>query len=441
MMKLVALGLLALSATALPLHGADPTTAPDGWRFITIRDETAARPSVIRDADAYGLVIAGNGEAIADGRWVKRFPLPPGEHVRFTARYRASNIEMAARNIVAALVWMNDDGKEFTHSEFAPTTAPPDAQGWRRVDTVYKVPAKAKHAQIELRLRWSPQGWVEWRDAQLIAAAAPAARVVKVASVNHRPRSTQSAQENLDQFAKWIDEAGSQKADIVCLPEAITLVGRGSDYVGAAEPIPGPATDFLGRCAARNHAYVVAGLLERDGKAAYNTAVLLDRDGKLVGKYRKMCLPTAEYNGGLAPGSDYPVFDTDFGKIGMMICWDVSYPEIARELAARGAEMILMPIWGGNETLCKARAIENQIPVVISSYDLRSAIYDQAGEPKAQAPDASSRVVYADLNLAEPMDWKWTGNWRSRIWLEGPVRKDASEPVAQAGNEPKARAE
>jgi hypothetical protein len=88
--------------------------------------------------------------------------------------------------------------------------------------------------------------------------------------------------------------------------------------------------------------------------------------------------------------------------------------------------MILMPIWGGNETLCKARAIENQVPLVISSYDLRSAVYDQAGEAKAIAKDASSCVVYADLDLAAPMNWKWSGHWRDRIWLEGPVRKDAA---------------
>ena len=110
-----------------------------------------------------------------------------------------------------------------------------------------------------------------------------------------------------------------------------------------------------------------------------------------------------------------------------MICWDVSYPEVSRELAANGAEMILMPIWGGNETLCRARAIENQIPLVLSSYDLRSAVYDQTGEPKAQAAEGSSSVVMAELNLAEPVSWKWIGNWRSRIWLEGPVR--ASGPV------------
>jgi hypothetical protein len=100
--------------------------------------------------------------------------------------------------------------------------------------------------------------------------------------------------------------------------------------------------------------------------------------------------------------------------------------------------MILMPIWGGNETLCKARAIENQVPLVISSYDLRSAIYDQAGEAKAQAKDANSCVVYAELDLAEPMNWKWTGHWRDRIWVEGPPPAAASrktsvkdQPVAE----------
>jgi predicted amidohydrolase len=257
-------------------------------------------------------------------------------------------------------------------------------------------------------------------------------RKVKVASVNHRPRNTKSARDNLEQFAKLIDEAGAAKADIVCLPEAITVIGRGSDYLGNAEPIPGgPSTEFLGEVARRNNLYIVAGLMERDGKAAYNTAVLIGRDGKYLGKYRKVCLPASEYNGGLAPGSEYPIFDTDFGKVGIMICWDVSYPEVSRELAVRGAELILMPIWGGNETLCKARAIENQIPLVISSYDLRSAIYDSAGEAKAQAKDTSSCVVYADFNLAEAMNWKWSGHWRDRIWIEGPVRKNGDATVAQ----------
>ena len=111
---------------------------------------------------------------------------------------------------------------------------------------------------------------------------------MKLASINHRPRGTKFAQENLDQFAKLIDEAGAAKADIVCLPEGITVIGRGSDYLGAAEPVPGPTSEFLGKRAAANHLYIVAGVYERDGHAAYNTALLIGRDGKLIGKYRKV---------------------------------------------------------------------------------------------------------------------------------------------------------
>ena len=428
--------------TMIPLVNAADQTSHDGWTFKSARAEIAPKSSVRIDGGAYGLVITGNGEAIADGLWIKRVALPAGQYVTFTARYRASNIEMAARNIVAGIVWLDDEGKEVGNSDHAPTTIAADADGWRKINATYKVPPKAKQAQLELRLRWSPQGEVEFRDAQLAAAAAPTPRKVKVASVNHRPRGLKSAQENLDSFAKYIDEAGAQKADIICLPEAMTLIGRGSDYLAAAETIPGPSTEFLGKLAAKHKSYIVAGLLERDGKAAYNTSVLIDRAGKLVGKYRKICLPRSEYDGGLSPGSEYPVFDTDFGKVAMMICWDVSYPEIARELSARGAEIIFMPIWGGNETLCKARAIENQVPLVISSYDMRSAIYDQAGDAKAIAPNVAAKgsgVVYADLDLASAMSWEWTGNWRDRIWLEGPVRRDSSGNSNAAADDSRAQ--
>ena len=177
------------------------------------------------------------------------------------------------------------------------------------------------------------------------------------------------------------------------------------------------------------HRDMIPRIFEKDGGTNYNTSILLGRDGKLIGKYRKVCLPRGEIDGGLAPGNEYPVFDLDFGRIGMMICWDVAYPEVARELSAKGAEIIFMPIWGGNETLCKARAIENQNYLVISSYDLKSAIYDRQGETLASAKQIrdNSEAVIAEIDLNKPHHVKWTGNWRSRIWLEGPARQQASK--------------
>jgi predicted amidohydrolase len=164
----------------------------------------------------------------------------------------------------------------------------------------------------------------------------------------------------------------------------------------------------------------VAGIYERSGSRLYNTAVLIARDGSLAGRYHKMSLPDEEIEGGITPGSDTPVFDTDFGRVGLFICWDSSYPEVARALAARGAEVLFLPIWGGVEQLVQARAIENQVHVVASGYDFRSGIFDRRGVRIADAKGDPS-VVVVTVDLAEPTLWEWIGNWRARIDREAPA--------------------
>ena len=413
---------LVMVAAAAGAYGDE--AGPEGWRFVPVREEISPKYWVVgAGSSGYGLGLAGKGDRAVDGKWVRRVGVAGGGHVVFNARYQAKNVDTPLRSVVASVLWFDARGGPVERAEFPLTVPVADGQGWRRVTATYRVPDAAKEARIELRLRWAPAGEVVWRDVELKPTDPPAPRPVKVASVNHRPRKTKSPGQNLEQFGKFIEEAAAAKADIICLPEGITVCGNGLKYVDAAESIPGPSTEFLGGCAAKANAYVVAGIYERDGQTVYNTSVLMSRDGKVAGKYRKVCLPREEIDGGITPGTEYPVFDTDFGRIGMMICWDVSYPEVARELAARGAEMILMPIWGGNETLAKARAIENQVYVVASGYDFRTAIYDRAGEPIARSPDKSG-VIYADLDLNERMLWPWLGDWRSRIWLEGPARDD-----------------
>src|SRR6185503_3681285 len=135
--------------------------------------------------------------------------------------------------------------------------------------------------------------------------------------------------------------------------------------------------------------YIVAGLVERDAHLIYNVAALVGPDGKLVGKYRKVTLPRGEVEMGVAPGREYPVFETRFGKLGMMVCYDGFFPEVARELANRGAEVIAWPVAGCNPLLAAARACENHVFLVSSSYSDVSmnwtitAIYDQEGHPIA----------------------------------------------------------
>ena len=186
--------------------------------------------------------------------------------------------------------------------------------------------------------------------------------------------------------------------DLILLPEGITVVGTNKRYADVAETIPGPTTRTLGDLARKRKAYIAAGIYEREGQVVYNTAVLMDRDGKLAGKYRKVYLPREEMEQ-LTPGNDYPVFRTDFGIVGMMICYDVFFSDPARGLATKGAEIVLMPIWGGDQTLAKARAIENQIYLVASGYNHPTYIMNPEGERIAVAPEPGTvAVATIDLN-------------------------------------------
>jgi predicted amidohydrolase len=143
----------------------------------------------------------------------------------------------------------------------------------------------------------------------------------------------------------------------------------------------------------------------------------IDRAGNLIGKYRKVYLPREEIEGGLSPGSDYPVFRTDFGKVGLMICWDVQYADPARALALRGAEMILMPIWGGNQTLGKARAIENRVFLISSGYDYPTSILDPDGELLAIAREPGAAAA-ATIDLNRRYLDPWLGDMRQRFMKE-----------------------
>jgi predicted amidohydrolase len=411
-------GVLALADETAP--------APDGWKPQIVRDEIAPRfwvqyPKQKEASAEYELGMSGRGSEVLDGRWVRRQPVVAGKHYVFHAEFQSKQVATPARSILARVLWFDAKGKRIGEAEFPYANRQAEKDGWTTLSADYQVPPAATEAQLELHLRWTPNGTVLWRKISLAETKPAGSRKVRLAAVNHRPRGTSSSKENLGQFAKLIDEAALQKADIVCLPEGITQVGTKYQYADVAEPIPGPSTRVLGQEAKKHHLYIVAGLYERAGKAIYNTSVLIGRDGELVGKYRKVCLPREEIDGGLTPGDEYPVFDTDFGRVAMMICWDVSYPEVARELAAKGAEVILMPIAGGNEILVRARAIENQLHLVASGYDVPTAIYNRAGDALAKA-NKDPEVIVSEVDLNARQIWYWLGDWRSRIWREGPPR-------------------
>lgn len=407
----------------------------NGWKPFSPRREISPA-FAIRDKggpdNQGGLVVTHDSRNGLDGAWRKTFPIKGGFHYRASVSARTLKVSTPRANRYVELLFHDEAGQLVNDERVGVKSRPyylpevlAQAGEWTRFDGIFQSPADATHATIRLHLRWEPGGEVEWGDIQFMKSEATASRKVRLAAINFRPKGGKSGLDNCRQFAPLIAKASDGMADLVVLGECITTVSNPLDHISGAEPVPGPSTQYLGTLADKHNLYIVTTLFERYGHKIYNSAVLLGPDGKLVGKYRKLCLARGEYRQGIAPGEGFPVFDTRFGRIGMMICFDVHMPEVARGLAANGAEIIAMPIMGGHPALARARAIENQIYLVTSTYGInddwmQTGVWDLTGKLRSRATKPAE-VVIAEVDLAKQNLWRGNmGDFKGRLRHERP---------------------
>jgi len=208
-------------------------------------------------------------------------------------------------------------------------------------------------------------------------APGPAARgrnrLVRVVTVTQARLERLGGDELLDATMTRLDRAASFEPDIACLPELFTRRGP--------EGVPGPTTEMLGDWAKKHNCYVICPMKTRIGDKVYNSAVLLDRTGKVIGRYDKIHPTEGEIKGGTAPGDpDPPVFKTDFGTIGIQICFDVNWRDDWRRLKDKGAEIIFWPSAYPAHRQLSALAWMNRLYVVSSTMSRFAAIYDISGD-------------------------------------------------------------
>jgi len=413
-----------------PGFEASPGT-PKNWTItgpVSAMQPVTTIDSHIRFGGLYGLKMESTNPN-CHGRAVQTVQISGGQTYLFSARFRTENIKSIDKSVMIRIRWLKD--KDQLGYNFIYDIAG-ESNGWILASNKIKAIAGATTAEISLEFRWST-GSVWWDDISLESCPEIPARNIKVGTVYFRPPGP-TVEKNISMMSEMLDNAGKSGCDIVCLPEGWPTcdTGLGMSRV-EANTLNGSASVMLAKKAKEYGMYIVSGLYSWTGDTLKNIAVLYDRQGRISGVYEKVQLPDAETEQGAVPGNSLPVFTTDFGKIGILICWDSAFPEVSRILTLNGAEILFCPIWGdvrGSESwkiTARSRAIDNGVYFVTSIFDGHSVIVSPAGDILQESGTQGTLLTATvDLNYNPP--WDWIGNAGRGVW-KGVWRKDRRSDI------------
>jgi predicted amidohydrolase len=211
-----------------------------------------------------------------------------------------------------------------------------------------------------------------------------------------------SVEENRRHVMKLLDLAIRQKPDLVCLPEAFTTVNVEKPREETAESIPGPTTKIVGKKAKEAGCYVICPIITKRKGKIWNSAIIIDREGEVLGIYDKVHPVTSSsdymvFEKGVTPGREVPVFDLDFGRIGIQICFDLGFPESWKELSEKGARIVFWPSAYNGGFPLQVYAYLHHYYVVSSVRADKSRIIDPLGRILAET-DRHVNVISREIN-------------------------------------------
>jgi predicted amidohydrolase len=381
----------------------------ENWTYWSPRPDLAQEHDVVVRDDARALMLRAK-DFTSYGYWLTRVAgVKAGSYYRLDALYQTEGIPEDMGGVFAVISWY-PEGSNSREIQRDYVDQEELSGQWMHVSRTVQAPEGATVARVELGLRRTKSGAVYWRDASFTEAPAPAPRKVRIATTRIVPNLPASIPANMKLMGEILDRVGAEKPDVVLLSENFNTRSVRLPLEQKAETIPGPLTNLLAEKAKKFGMNVITTLPERDGKLYHNTAVWIDRTGRIAGKYHKVHLTIGEMESGLTPGSEYPVFETDFGRMGIVTCWDNWFPEPMRILRLRGAEMVFMPVAGDGDPghwnpVWAARAIDNGLYLITSSTvgDTESRIINPKGAIIAETKDKFGYAI-AEIDLNQ--EWR-----------------------------------
>lgn len=222
-----------------------------------------------------------------------------------------------------------------------------------------------------------------------------------------------------NQVLKDMKEAGKKRCDFIVTTEAVNFCGSPENICCDYTEVVPSLNDLFFREAAsiakEYQTYIALGAYNQRNGKMYNSVIVYNRKGELLFIYDKVHLAGSEKEN-LTPGNDYPVIDTEFGKIGVAVCWDMQFPEVSRELVLAGAELIVCPTWGWEQIYGHARAYENGIYVAsamsvpfdgdITGIRSPSEVIAPTGEILSSASRNRAEVIICDIDIGDCKEYR-----------------------------------
>ncbi len=217
-----------------------------------------------------------------------------------------------------------------------------------------------------------------------------AGRPVRIVSISFPVGKTR------EEILAHVDQEGAKGTDLIALPE--TWLGQS---VGTEESLDGPTLTAMAALARKHSTYIVCPIDRMDGDRRLNSAVLFDRNGEIAGIYDKIYPYWGEFNLDpvVEPGTDPTVVETDFGKVGLAICFDVNFPGMWQSMADQGAELVVWPSAYSAGSALQAHALMHHYYVVTSTQTGDCQVFDITGERLLDERADGVSVSRATLDL------------------------------------------